>query len=227
MAQHDYVAPEFQTKAFNCPFCQAYAHMRWNVLQENANGAWQQSTYLQATCLHCYKGSCWQLRRNGQGADMVHPSILTAPSAHPKMPEGVLEDYNEARSVLSTSPRSAAALLRLAIQRLCVHLEVPGDSLDKQIGELVSHGLPVPVAKGLDALRVIGNNAVHPGVLSTDDLRDVADKLFKAMNLIVEKVIAEPAEMAELFDGLPEGAKSAVERRDQKFAEKKAKDAAE
>jgi len=47
----------------------------------------------------------------------IYPLVdLSIPEPHPDMPESVRADYLEAFRVFTTSPRGAAALLRLAIQ---------------------------------------------------------------------------------------------------------------
>eukprot|EP01031_Cornospumella_fuschlensis_P049643 gene49643-60771_t len=81
---------------------------------------------------------------------------------NPDLPENVLSIYNEAANIVNSSPRGALALLRLAIQELCINLGESGKDLNKDIGNLVSKGLLPDVQKALDVVRVIGNNAVHP-----------------------------------------------------------------
>ena len=60
-------------------------------------------------------------------SNMVYPDRGTAPSPNREMPEEVKKDYEEAATIVSRSPRGAAALLRLAIKKLCTHLEEPGE----------------------------------------------------------------------------------------------------
>jgi len=111
-----YVAPEVDKTAFHCPHCNVYAHQQWgNVVhfavgQRNIDGARAN------VCTHCNNLSIWLL-----GA-MLHPAVSNAPLPHPEMPEAVKLDYDEARKVFRDSPRSSAALLRLAIQKLCKEL---------------------------------------------------------------------------------------------------------
>ena len=50
-----------------------------------------------------------------------------------------------------------------------VHLELKGKNIDDDIGALVKRGLDARIQKALDVVRVVGNNAVHPGQI---DLRD-------------------------------------------------------
>ena len=132
------------------------------------------------------------------------------------MPEDVKEDYEEARLVVEVSPRSAAALLRLALQKLMRHLGESGENLNDDIANLVKKGLPEKIQKALDALRVIGNNAVHPGELDLRDDKETALALFELLNMIVEVMITQPKKVNEIYDKLPKGAKEAIKKRDNK-----------
>jgi hypothetical protein len=49
---------------------------------------------------------------------MIYPSGGPAPLPHPDLPDDIKEDYEKARSIVSRSPRSVAALLRLAVDKL-------------------------------------------------------------------------------------------------------------
>jgi len=145
---------------------------------------------------------------------MLFPNATTAPMPHADMPPEVLADYEEARAISSDSPRGAAALLRLAIQKLCKFLGQPGKNLNDDIGTLVKAGLPIEIQQALDVVRVVGNNAVHPGELDERDVAAVATSLFELVNAIVEDRIARPKKFKALFDALPQGARDAIERRD-------------
>jgi hypothetical protein len=130
------------------------------------------------------------------------------------MPDAVREDYLEARDVADRSPRSAGALLRLGLQKLMVHLGEGGTSLNDDIASLVRKGLPVRVQQSLDTLRVVGNNAVHPGEMDLRDDAATANSLFDVMNFIVEQQIEQPRKLEELYGTLPAGAQDAITKRD-------------
>jgi hypothetical protein len=148
-------------------------------------------------------------------AHVLYPSgISAAPLPHVEIPENVKREYLEAKDIVNASPRGAAALLRLALQKLCVHLGGGGANLNDDIGLLVQSGLPVQIQQALDVVRVIGNNAVHPGEISVDDNPEIAQALFGLINVIVENRIAEPKRIQALYASLPEGARNAIDRRD-------------
>ena len=145
---------------------------------------------------------------------MIYPQRGEAPPANPDLSDDIRRDYDEASSILDLSPRGAAALIRLAIQKLCKELGQPGEVLNADIGALVEKGLDPLVQKALDAVRVIGNNAVHPGHIDLKDDRQVAESLFQLLNLIAEKMISVPKHVDEVYAGLPDGARKAIEKRD-------------
>ena len=132
------------------------------------------------------------------------------------MPPNIQADFEEARSIFPLSPRGAAALLRLAVQKLCAHLGEKGKNIDDDIAALVSKGLPVPIQQALDAVRVIGNDAVHPGQIVLNDERDTAESLFFLVNFIVENRISQPKHIADVYGRLPQPKRDAIERRNAK-----------
>jgi hypothetical protein len=204
---HPYTPPQFDLKAFHCPLCGAYAHQHWSFVRL-VNVASALDNLKVAYCSHCGQFNYWV------GGLMIWPDIGAAPFANPDMPDAPKADYEEARQIVNRSPRGAAALLRLAIQKICTGLGVAGD-LNAQIGTLVRDGLPQGVAKALDIVRVVGNNAVHPGVIDMKDDVATANRLFALVNIIVEKMISEPAKIDALFEEkVPEGTKSAIAKRD-------------
>jgi hypothetical protein len=145
---------------------------------------------------------------------MVVPDSSAAPPPAQDMPDDVKEDYDEARSVLSRSPRSSSALLRLAVQKLCIDLGGGGKNLNEDIGTLVKKGLPFQIQQALDVVRVIGNNQVHPGVLDIRDDPDSAAALFGLINMTVEVMITQPKHVQALFNKLPANAQQQIQKRD-------------
>lgn len=148
---------------------------------------------------------------------MVFPLEITVDWPNSDLPEEVQQDYLEAANILNHSPRGAAALLRLAIEKLVNWIEDNGKNLDSKIGNLVRLGLNSKIQKALDMVRVIGNNAVHPGQIDLTDDSDTAQRLFKLVNIIADWMITQPKEVSELYENLlPEGQKEYIKQRDSK-----------
>jgi len=216
-----YIAPAFQLTAYNCPYCDAYSQMSWNRLYSSGGFGIAYGPVFCATCCHCHKATYWIAEAESSAeapssGRMIEPRAVQSPMPHPDMPKDVLADYQEARSISGDSPRGAAALLRLAIQKLCVHLGEKGESLDQDIAQMVIKGLPTEIQQALDIVRVVGNHAVHPGEISSDDVADVASTLFSLVNQIVEERISRPSKIRAVFDSLPEGAKDHIKDRNGK-----------
>jgi hypothetical protein len=145
---------------------------------------------------------------------MIIPSTGSAPLPNPDLPEPLKTDYNEARSICGPSPRGAAALLRLVVQKLCKYLGQSGVDLNADIANLVSKGLSPKIQKALDVVRVIGNEAVHPGQIDLNDNPAIASQLFALVNLIVEAMITQPRAVDKIYDSLPESKRKAIDVRD-------------
>lgn len=161
-----------------------------------------------SSCFSCRQVSLWI------GERLIHPKTGEAPPANSDLPSDIRADYDEASSILDLSPRGAAALIRLAIQKLCKHLGQPGKNINDDIAALVRGGLPPRVQKALDAVRLIGNEAVHPGTMDLKDDRETAVTLFMLLNLIVEKTITEEKFVDDIYDSLPPSKRAQIEKRD-------------
>ena len=74
------------------------------------------------------------------------------------------------------------------------------------------------IQQALDTIRVIGNNAIHPGKIDVKDNLEIAHSLFKLLNFISEKMIKDNKEIENIFSSLPKDAKEAIQKRDSKDA---------
>jgi len=208
-----YVAPQRGLKSYTCPHCGVFARQyqfysgprttRWVEIAGQPGN----HEFAHGVCEHCQNVCLWHRNK------LVYPNRGNAPAPNPDMPDDVKADYEEAASIYTQSPRGGGALLRLAIQKLCPHLGGTGKNINKDIKTLVDDGLPEKVQKALDIVRVIGNNAVHPGQIETDD-PEMAGNLFVLVNVIVEHMISMPKRVEAMFSELPHSDKEAIDKRD-------------
>ena len=161
-----------------------------------------------SSCSHCKKLSIWVR------GELIYPQSSSAPPVNSDLPDDIREDYDEASNILNLSPRGSAALLRLAIQKLCKKLGQKGKYINEDIAALVSEGLSTHIQQALDTVRVIGNDAVHPGQIDLRDDEETARSLFAFVNLIADKMISEPKRIEEAYKGLPESKLEAIKERD-------------
>jgi hypothetical protein len=206
---------------FQCPQCNVIAQQEWSAvnLTEARNPHFGNAfppnsklsilgNYKMSCCYVCRKITLWE------DGEIIWPSPNQIMPPSDDMPDDVKAHFNEARSVYNLSPKAAAALLRLAIQHLSVDLGGSGKDLNADIAKLVQNGLPLKIQQALDVVRVIGNNAVHPGLISIDDNPDIVTKLFKLVNIIVDDMITQPEQVKKLFGDLPDTSKEQIAKRD-------------
>lgn len=220
-----YIAPEYKKESFTCPYCNVLAQQVWNetnitklkgntqfyfcdIYYQNSKNSKKISV---STCQSCKQMHLWYEGK------MIVPLKSNVPMAIEGMPEKVKELYNEAREVYPISVKSAAALLRLALQHLCIELGGEGKNINNDIGKLVKEkGLPIQIQQALDSVRVVGNNAVHPGVLDLEDDKTSTEKIFDMLNIIVDNQIIQPKKIEEFYNSLPQGALDGIRNRDSK-----------
>lgn len=203
-----YIAPSYKAKAFNCPHCEAYANQEWPGLVHKYRGHREQGPSLDVSvCYHCKNECYWH------NSKIVYPYHSTAPMPSDDMPEDCKEDYLEARSISSLSPKGAAALLRLCLQKLMVHLGEPGKNINTDIQSLVNKGLPVSIQQAADICRVTGNEAVHPGLIDLNDKPELSLGLFELINIIINDRITTPNHISKTFQNLPPNALQGIANR--------------
>ena len=223
-----YIAPEIDAKRFTCPYCNTIAEQKWDrctfiktvdgydelkyknytAYPNNESYKGERVRIKVSTCQSCFKPHVWI------DNTMIQPKDSNVPVANADMPEKVKEVYDEAREVFPVSARAAAALLRLALQHLCIELGEKGKNINVDISEMVKKGLPVEIQQALDIVRVVGNNAVHPGELNLNDNKEIAIMLFNIVNFIVDNRIVQPKKIEAFYNSLPKGALDGINSRD-------------
>lgn len=148
--------------------------------------------------------------------NLIYPRNNTDLVPPADIPASAKQDYVEAAMIVDASPRGAAALLRLCIEKICKDQGCKGD-LNQMISELVTqHGLSPRVQKALDTVRVIGGQAVHPLQMDLRDDKETALNLFKIVDIIVRQVISDRLQVDSLYENLPESKREAIQARDMK-----------
>ncbi|WP_432449581.1 DUF4145 domain-containing protein [Aliiroseovarius marinus] len=158
-------------------------------------------------CDSCEEIALWM------GDKMVFPAVGPSVFANQDMSRDVRKLYDEAGAVFSTSPRSAAAMLRLALQVLLKELGGKGTNINDDIDYLSDNGLSPQLVKVMHSLRIIGNESVHPGQISVDDDPSIAEAMFRLINEVIEQLVTRPREQEELWLMLPENKRKPVEKK--------------
>lgn len=213
MKQNNYHEPQINHSAFTCPHCGVYAKQAWfNLFAERFKMEYFRVCY----CEHCGEWSIWLKNKEDANHKMIYPANSNLPEPNEDLPEDIKTIYIEAKNIHNQSPRAACALLRLAIQKLCIILGEKGDNLNDDIAKLVKKGLSSEIQQALDTVRVIGNNAVHPGEINIEDDLKMSTVLFDLVNIIADKMISEPKQIEALYSKLPQKQLDQIEKRDNK-----------
>jgi hypothetical protein len=236
------ITPQLGLESFSCPHCGAFAHQTWLSIwgkhyapggkpkpSMTANALTGEVSIFRkitsarmkadladvaftnlflSTCFSCKNVCAWFTD------ELIYPTTQVTVQPHEDMPEEIKADFLEAGSIVNLSPRGAAALLRLALQKLMKILGESGKNLNDDIASLVSKGLETQIQKALDLLRVIGNSAVHPGQIDLRDDKATALALFNLLNLVVDRRIAAAKKLDEMYQALPPRVLETIQKRD-------------
>lgn len=231
MKKEKHYPPEHAKGQFHCPHCGVFAKQRWSHLSAISDAYTKHSQYgvthssniygLTGTsgnldekwtisiCEHCNCMIIWFDK------NIIYPKKITVSFPNEDLDKDIQKDYLEAANIFSDSSRASAALLRLALQKLCKQLGEKGDNINEDIKNLVKNkNLNPQIQKSLDILRITGNNAVHPGEINVEEKPELVLKLFELINFIAEKMITEPKEVEGFYEELPDNAKEQVKKRD-------------
>lgn len=196
MAIVGYVRPQWRIGSFTCPHCDCFSVHQWRNILTQQGSVETAAEWTTSWCIRCEEYCFWK------DQTLVWPLKSGLPDPIDGCPKEIAAVYNEARDVFPYSLRASAALLRLAIQLICIEKGLPGKDLNTDIGALVKSGLPAQIQQSLDLVRVVGNNAVHPGQIVIEDNKDHVEKFFGLLNLVVDMLIVQPAKVNAMFTTL-------------------------
>jgi hypothetical protein len=211
MTQTPFTPPTFDSEKFNCPHCRAFSRQRWYVNWAHSvdgHGSFEVKPLKLSLCEHCDEACYWLEGK------LAFPRTRTAPPPNQDLSTDIKRIYEEAAGIAAESPKGAAALLRLCIQMLCADLGESGKNINNDVAALVARGLPVEIQQALDVVRVVGNNAVHPGEIIVDDQPDTVAALFTLLNVIADRMITHPKQIEALYGNLPGSIRDAIAKRD-------------
>lgn len=206
----NYIVPQKTKSFFTCPHCNTVSYMEYG--EHHFQRDFVRNDFVNyltiARCTSCGKKIIWI------DDEYIYPQ-KQAIEPNEDMPSSVKSLFEEAGNIYALSPRAACALLRLAIDRLCNELGENDRDINKNIGGLVSRGLPLRIQQALDVVRVVGNKAVHPGTIAFDvDDEQTAIMLMNLINMIVEYMISQPKQINEMYSKLPDSVKKSISKRD-------------
>ena len=212
MTDKNYVAPQYGLDWFNCPHCWAFAHHnRYDMTYWHWRHEWLNLKI--SICARCERYCIWNTEKD----EMIRPNISTAPLPNEDMPDDVKELYEEARKVSPLSPRAAAALLRVSLEKLTAHLWETEWNLNTRIWNLRKKGLPDNVIKSLDIVRITANEWWSHSWeidLTWADNQWIVNRLFFLVNYIVDRIITNDKIINESYLIIPEDKLKGIENRD-------------
>jgi len=80
-----YIPPKFQSEAFNCPYCDVYAHQVFGHCLSNGRHYFilDNEDLFYSLCRHCNTATLWR------NEEMIYPMVSNAPLPYESMPPEV------------------------------------------------------------------------------------------------------------------------------------------
>jgi len=134
---------------------------------------------------------------------VVHPKLAARP-VETEVPYVYRQDFLEAASVISISPKASAALSRRLLQTILREkFNIQDKSLALEIGAFLElKDVPTYLSEAVDAIRNIGNFAAHPiKDTNTGELVDVepgeAEWLLEVLEALFDFAFVQPIRLSE------------------------------
>lgn len=182
---------DFRASSFHCPHCGNFTKQEWyNVAKGNISD--KGLGFYEGFVTDFYLSLCTQCRNYALWINdkIIYPAPSLAPWPSNDMPLNVKEDYLEARNIVNASPRAAAAIMRVSLQKLMRYLGEKGKNMDLDISSLARKGLPERFRDAFWAVRAAGPKKVAPGKIDLADDVETAVALFNLVNVLVESTIS-------------------------------------
>ena len=219
------ISPAFHKTHFKCMSCKVYAVQEWrtvNHLYISENGKlyyYSHDKYFEvksSTCLRCMNTYLW----NSNTESIIYPRSSSLPHHSLDLPENMRKIYEEARDVYEVSPRCAAALGRVLLEKLVYYLlekqytskgdDNTEDTTDKEnkIKKLTLHNLiekldlDKEIKDSCNNIRLLGNEGAHAGEIDFEDnlSKEAVEGLFILINHIIYETITRKREAKEAND---------------------------
>lgn len=121
------------------------------------------------------------------------------------IPNYIIEDYQEAYSILNLSPKASATLCRRCLQEMIEDFwKIKGENLYQQIEKLKSK-TPIEQWKAISGIRSIGNIGAHmkkDSNMIIDIDNDEANKLIKLIELLLKQWYVNRHDEQELYNDI-------------------------
>jgi len=193
MIKRSYVPPEFMKNAFNCPHCSVYSNQVWGKIDAKIDNHYIRiPDFMVSRCIHCLNFSVWK-----EGIP-VYPLTSQMQVPNPDLPDDAQAVFQEARDIVNQSASAATAFLRQCFRILIVHLGGAGKNMGKDLDSLVEQGLNPKIKQNLEALRVVGDDAVDPLMIDENDDFSTAIQLSQLINIIATSMISQPKLLEDL-----------------------------
>lgn len=175
--------PTFRASPFTCPHCGVLAQQSWAPMA--AKNQPIDPDIERSKCRNCNRHAYWAWEQ------LVAPAVPFGPPPNDDLQGPLLDVYQEARDVAGRSPRAAAALLRLLVERLVHELDGvghEGERLQVKVDRLRDDGkIDAGTYEAMLAVKIAGDGALHTGQIDTEaeDQGEVVVVLFGIVNHIV------------------------------------------
>jgi hypothetical protein len=99
----------------------------------------------------------------------------------------VEEDFEEAAAILNKSPRGAAALMRVCIQKLLPLLKDNGLDRSHYDSALIRKGLEVEIQQAMEVLQVLQSDSVQLTTFESQEDKEMAFRIIDSLKAILER----------------------------------------